>query len=92
MLCLFDDQKKLSRRKEGSRGGREHTASGGGDARKEVGEPAEQRTAGLGGTGRWRGQARPGHPVWGRTPSGHHSSGQRAHIAKQSKAKQRPEN
>ena len=76
-------RKTFQGRKEGSRGGRERTASGGGDARKEVGEPAEQRTAGVGGTGRWRGRARPGHPVWGRTPSGHHSSGQRACVAKQ---------
>ena len=65
---------------------KKHTASGGGDATKEVGEPAEQRTTRVGGTGHWRGQAQPGHPV------GRHRVGTTAPGSKPGAcvAKQRP--
>ena len=58
-------RKNFQGRKDGSKGGRGHTTSGGWGARKEVGEPAEQRIAGVGGTGRWQGRAQAWPPRLG---------------------------
>ena len=40
--------------------------------------PQSRGSLGWEGRGAGKGEHRPGHPVWGRTPSRHHSSGQRA--------------
>ena len=47
-----------------------------------MGEPTEQRTAAVGGMGRWQGQAQAWSRIWGWTLNRHHRSGQRARVTK----------